>query len=43
MPLNNNYTVEIHASLEDIVRKTGSKVVSQQKTSNCVVMLEAGI
>ena len=43
MPLNNNYTVVVHASWEDIVRKSGSKAVSQQKTSNCVVMLEAGI
>ena len=43
MPLNNNYTVVVHASLVDIVRKLGSKAVSQQKTINCVVMLEAGI
>ena len=42
---HNNYTVVANASWEDIyiVRKSGSKAVPQQKTSNCVVMLEAGI
>ena len=45
MLFNNNYTEVVRASLLDIhvVRKSGSKAVSQQKTSNCVVMLEAGI
>ena len=43
MPLNNNYTVVVNASREDIVGKSDSIAVSQQKTSNCVVTLEAGI
>ena len=45
MPLNNDYTVvaKVHLRKIYIVRKSDSKAVSQQKTSNCVVMLEARI
>ena len=32
-----------HVSWENIVRKSGSKAVPEQKTVNSVVMLEAGI
>ena len=39
-----NYTVVVSASWEDIYcQKVRLQVVSQQKTSNCVLMLEAGI
>ena len=44
MPVNKSYAVVVNASLEDTCSlKTGSKAVSQQNTSNYVVMLEAGI
>ena len=44
MPVNNNHTVVANASWEKyIVRKSHPKALSQQKTSNRVVMLEAGI
>ena len=44
MPVNNNHTVVANASWEKyIVRKSHSKALSQRKTSNRVVILEAGI
>ena len=42
MPVNNNYTVVVNVSREDSLKLHGSKAVSQQKTSNCVVILETG-